>query len=713
MTKSNVEPRISSNRRSQPQCLAASIPDSRRPNSPAFHISDRFSSRMETSSLLAHLKPATRALLYGVRFWVSVCLALYIAYSLQLESPYWAGTSAAVVCQPHIGASLRKGWFRMIGTVVGALFILILTACFPQQRAGFLGVLAFWVGASALMASLLRNFMSYAAALSGYTAVIIAAVLLGAVGGVTDHVFFYVYTRTSEICIGIVCAGVVLAATDMGDARRRLAAAFAEITVEISRQFTLTLSQIGAGAPDSRPIRRELIRRIVTLEPVIDEAIGESSRLRALSPTLHTAVQHMFDALASWRTVSAHLIERPDLARAEAKVMLRHLPAEVKTASLPPLSTATGDLVRLRERYRTLARVLTGLPATTPSFRLLTDHTAQVFAGVSRALNGLVLLSGGHALNIPREYKCRLRVADWLPALIDAARATIAMGAVELLWIATAWPNGPQAIAFVAIGVTLFGRRDELAFATAMRFMGGAVLSLACAAIAKFALLPGLSTLAAFNVALGVFLVPLGALTNQPRQTFTFTTAAALFIPLLTPENQMSYDTQQFSNNALATLGGIGAVALSFRLLPPLSPATRSRRLLALTRRDLRRIATDATPPTANDWKGLIVRRLAAMPDDAQPRPRAQLIAALSVGAEIVHLRSSARRLGFTLPLIDALDAFAQGRSALSIKYLSALDKALTARPTDAREASELMRVRDSILVVSEGLSQQIGRAHV
>src|ERR1700722_12452037 len=189
------------------------------------------------------LKPATRALLYGVRFWISVCLALYIAYALHLDNAYWAGTSAAVVCQPHIGASLRKGWFRMIGTVVGGVFIMILTACFPQQRAGFLVVLALWVGASALMASLLRNFVSSAASLAGFTAVIIAADLLGAVGGVSDQVFFYVYTRTSEICIGIVCAGVVLAATDLGDAQRRLAGLFADITAEITRQFTGTLSQ--------------------------------------------------------------------------------------------------------------------------------------------------------------------------------------------------------------------------------------------------------------------------------------------------------------------------------------------------------------------------------------------------------------------------------------------------------------------------------------
>jgi uncharacterized membrane protein YccC len=47
-----------------------------------------------------------------------VSLALYVAFWLELDEPFWAGTSAATVCQPHLGASLRKGWFRIIGTLV-------------------------------------------------------------------------------------------------------------------------------------------------------------------------------------------------------------------------------------------------------------------------------------------------------------------------------------------------------------------------------------------------------------------------------------------------------------------------------------------------------------------------------------------------------------------------------------------------------------------
>jgi uncharacterized membrane protein YccC len=167
------------------------------------------------------LRAATPALLFGLRLWAAVSLALYLAFWLQLDNPSWAGTSAAVVCQPSVGASLRKGWFRVIGTIVGAVMIVALTACFPQQRTGFLLGLALWCAASGLLATLLHNFASYAAALAGYTAAIIAADELGATGGTSPDVFLLAVSRASEIGIGIVCAGAVLAATDFGGGWRR------------------------------------------------------------------------------------------------------------------------------------------------------------------------------------------------------------------------------------------------------------------------------------------------------------------------------------------------------------------------------------------------------------------------------------------------------------------------------------------------------------
>jgi len=161
----------------------------------------------------------------------------------------------AIVCQPHLGASLRKGWFRMIGTIIGAVAVVVLTACFPQDRAPFLVGLALWGAGCALVSTLLRNFAAYSAALAGYTVAIIASDQLGATGGPNGQAFMLAVFRASEICIGIVSAGVVLAGTDLGGARRRVATLFAAISAEITGRVTGTLALAGPDLPDTQPVR--------------------------------------------------------------------------------------------------------------------------------------------------------------------------------------------------------------------------------------------------------------------------------------------------------------------------------------------------------------------------------------------------------------------------------------------------------------------------
>src|SRR3954447_2123116 len=195
---------------------------------------------------------AAPSLLFALRLWAAVCLALFVAFWLELDNPFWAGTSAAIVCQLQLGASLRKGWFRMIGTVVGATMIVVLTACFPQDRIAFLVLLALWCGLCAFAATAFRNFSSYSAALAGYTAAIIAANNLGATGGASSDVFLLAVTRASEICIGIACAGIVLAGTDLGGARRRLAELFANLTAEIMGRFIRMLHLAEPQLPDTK-----------------------------------------------------------------------------------------------------------------------------------------------------------------------------------------------------------------------------------------------------------------------------------------------------------------------------------------------------------------------------------------------------------------------------------------------------------------------------
>src|SRR3954464_4489252 len=323
---------------------------------------------------------AAPSLLFALRLWAAVCLALFVAFWLDLDNPFWAGTSAAIVCQLQLGASLRKGWFRMIGTVVGATMIVVLTACFPQDRIAFLVLLAFWCGLCAFAATVLRNFASYSAALAGYTAAVIAADNLGATGGASSDVFLLAVWRASEICIGIACAGIVLAGTDLGGAQRRLAASLANLAGEIAGRFTRTLAPAGPQLPDTQTERREFLRRVIALEPMIDQALGESSHIRYHASKLQTAVRGMFGALDGWSAVAVQLNRVPDDGvRRAAGPLLRAIPLELRSTSerLWPMRWIA-DAMALRRACEEAARALLSLPAGTPLQRLLADQAANV-----------------------------------------------------------------------------------------------------------------------------------------------------------------------------------------------------------------------------------------------------------------------------------------------------------------------------------------------
>src|ERR1700738_5295503 len=112
-------------------------------------------------------------------------------------------------------------------------------------------------------------------------------------------------------------AGIVLTLTDFGDAPYRLAAQFAARAAEIAKGFSSSLALAGFSSSDTlQPVRRELIRRVIALDPIMDESLGESSRLRYHSPLLQGAIDGLFYALAAWRGVVVRLSRLPtDVAR--------------------------------------------------------------------------------------------------------------------------------------------------------------------------------------------------------------------------------------------------------------------------------------------------------------------------------------------------------------------------------------------------------------
>ncbi len=649
------------------------------------------------------------AFLFGVRLWVSVCLALFVAFKLQLGDAYWAGMSAAVVCQPRLGASLRKGYFRMVGTVVGAVAAVILTVLFPQQRLCFLLGLAVWGAACGFASRLLRNFASYAAALAGYTAAIIAVGELGATGGASGDVFMLAITRAAEICIGIASAGLVLAGTDFGGARHRLATQLAALAQEISGHFLGAFTLAGPSEAEARTIRRELTRRVIALDAVVDEALGEAADLRPHSPRLERATSGLFAMLSAWRMVARHLDVLPEAqSRREAGLIRDAVPPELFRAARPEAAGLwRADPTGLQRSCLVGAKALLKGRAETVAQRLLSDWSAEALLGLEQAVSGVALLDAPRQPR-PSPGRLHLRVPDLLPCFVSALRVLVTVGALELLWTFTGWSGGGQALVFGVMSVLLFSPRGDQVGSAADGFAMGTILTAFCAGVAYFLLLPLMSGFAGFCLVLGLFLVPVGWCMVRLRNSAMFAGMVLTFLPLLGAANAMSYDGMAFLNNAVSIIVGTVIAMAACRLVPPVKPAVRVRRLLSLTLRDLRRLAVQPAPSPAR-WERRVFHRLYVLPELAEPVQRAQLLAALAVGKEIIRLRRAAPRFGLQDELNEALAAFISGQPEQAIGQLAVLDRHVRTKAGQAPAGEAVIKARASILAISEALTQHGG----
>jgi uncharacterized membrane protein YccC len=636
------------------------------------------------------LATARPALYFGFRLATAVFLALFTTFYLQLDTPYWAGTSAAIVCQPIVGSSLLKGVFRLIGTLVGAVAALVLTAVFPQDRVGFLFGMLVWASACSFVSTLLRNFVAYGAMLAGYTLIIIASTSIPD----PDQTFHIAINRASEISIGIVCGTLVIALTDLGNSPQRLQTLLFDLITETAQLLEGILAD--PWNLNNTETRRALAKKTSGLDPVIDQAAGESPEVMQRRSILRFAEDGLFAALSGARVVETHLRKLPpaDAARI-AEPILRQLPQD----------WTRGSVLDCEANAR-LARKLLGLETNDVSSRLAADATAEVALGLSAAANGYALLNDpASARNIPRVPS--IIVADYLPALVNAMRVFIGVGLVVLNWIISQWPNGLDAVMFSAITIMLYSPMMDRSAKGALGQALGTVIGAVVAGVLKFTALINHETFVAFCLIVSIALVPLGALSSVPALAPFFTPATINFLPLLRPTNEMTFDPVEFLNAVLGVFAGCVAGGIALLVIPHPSARTRAQRLVDLSMRDLRRLAAGKRRWTFSQWQGRIYSRLAALPEEADEVQRSLLVAILSVGMQLIRLQHLSRHGRVGAEISEVQTALAAGDLPRLQHALDVLDKEIASIPDTQPGARGRMRARAMLLAIAEAVDRQ------
>ncbi|BCQ39673.1 hypothetical protein ERHA54_22760 [Erwinia rhapontici] len=145
---------------------------------------------------------------YALRNTIAMCLALSIAYGLQLDEPYWAMTSAAVVSFPTVGGVISKSLGRIVGSMLGATAALVIAGHTLDEPWLFAVSIASWLALCTWISNHYQNNVAYAFSLAGYTAAIIAFTCVNEVE--IDSIWTITQARVCEVISGILCGALMM-----------------------------------------------------------------------------------------------------------------------------------------------------------------------------------------------------------------------------------------------------------------------------------------------------------------------------------------------------------------------------------------------------------------------------------------------------------------------------------------------------------------------
>ncbi|SER38295.1 Uncharacterized membrane protein YccC [Faunimonas pinastri] len=619
-------------------------------------------------ALAPFLTPSRSALAFALRNTAASLIALYIAFLIGMDDPKWAAMTVWVVAQPQRGMSLSKGLYRALGTLIGCVVAVALTARFSQSGELFLGILALWIGLCTAISTRLRNFRSYGAVLAGYTAAIIALDSISA----PDQVFDIAVSRTTYILLGILCEAVLGTIFATGDPATALMARLRRTVADSAAASRAAL----AGEAGFPAALRKLFTDALAIETAAEYAAAQSTAVRRHLAHVRGALGAVLAQAAEAQALSEYLGSRPDRSVpprldplfTDVALFLRDASARLMSGEAETLRDQMAGLlhrVRMaRDNSRPNAKASDGSGAAKASdgsgaakasddIGIAVDESFLLERLEAILSSGLETVSRyeGFAKGRPAPDRVQFSFhADPAVVLRNAVRATAAVGLASAFWIATAWSTGSGLVTIVGVVCALFSTRDNPSSGS-MNFFKGTAFAALAAIFLNFAVLPRVTDFPMLVVVFVPFLVLGGLAMRNPATAAPASSFTIFILDLVSPTNDGRADASTFFNGALTLLLGIAAAAVVFAVVLPPNPRAARLRLKTASIQDLQFLAKGAWHGGLTRWHSRMGDRVVRLMSTARlvssgegEADLAALLAALSVGVEIARLRTLAAR---------------------------------------------------------------------
>ncbi|MBU6517221.1 MULTISPECIES: FUSC family protein [Pantoea] len=500
---------------------------------------------------------------YALRNAIAMCLALTLAYALQLDQPYWAMTSAAVVSFPTVGGAISKSLGRIVGSLLGASAALLIAGHTLNEPWLFAFFMAGWLALCTWVASHFQNNVAYAFSLAGYTAAIIAfsSVNVSDVSQLWD----ITQARVCEVIVGILCAGLmmmILPSTSDGSA---LMLSLRQMHTRLLDHAVLLLQQ--SSTENVRTAHETVISQILTMNLLRIQAFWSHYRFRRQNNVLNYVLHQQLRLTSVLSSLRRMLLNWPDAPPALYSAMQQ---------LLHELAQPQCDKYRLAQILRSITPDVHG-DFRQRAFVQRLRYFCWVWLNVERWIR-LIERADADTRFQPPYAPALARASDSAEAGWSALRtfSVIMLGCA--FWIGTQWDAGAAALTLTAIACVLYSSSPSPGGSVSLLLKTLLWLSL-FSFVLQFGLMVQISALWQFLLLLFPLLLTLQLFKLQQKQRAALWGQFIVFMgSFIAVSNPPDWDFQSFLNDNLAKVCGVLLAWLAFQVLQPGSDARRSRR---------------------------------------------------------------------------------------------------------------------------------------
>src|SRR3984957_9635992 len=510
----------------------------------------------------------TTALAFEI--WVALAVSYYIAFILELNSAAGAGTGFLILVGPTQGMVLSKAIYRVAGTLFGAVFAIILTSLFSQDRTMLIAVFAVYLACLVAIATLLRDFRAYGCILAGYTVAMISIVYVDA----PTAAFTAMLDRVAVILLAVLALAFVSAIFTTAESARSLQSKLRLATKDIVAMAMATLDQRLPCDPSQCVA---MSARLMALRSEISFATPELPDGWARAKAARSALLGLFEAISAIQAVGLGLRNMSTTSSTvdEAiSIMRAAIIAQRPEKRLLDLDAVTHQAMETEALSIDEAYVLDRCKFMIEVFRDIRDGLLSSRVG-----------------RLPRRSVGLPVHQDYIAAVLNGLRVGLAVGIVGFLAVLSGLPGANLmilgTIVFVALGSVL---HDPLAMGRAALLMTPAVII--TGSIYDFLIFPNISDYPLFIISLApvvtmtCWLIKTG---RGPMGVFY----GVQSISLLSPANVQTLDPTVFLDTTAFLVAGSVCIFFSLLLIAPVDPALRRLRLALAVGRTLRRALVD------------------------------------------------------------------------------------------------------------------------